>query len=64
MRTRVKSLLFVLLLAGAPLAAQPGPGALSLPNANPFPSTYVPFPSRPTVIRNVNIFTAAGQRTP
>jgi imidazolonepropionase-like amidohydrolase len=35
-------------------------GALSLPNANPFPSTYRPFPSRPTVIRNVTILTAAG----
>src|ERR1035437_5678338 len=38
----------------------PGAGALSLPNADPFPSTYVPFASRPTVIRNVNLFTAAG----
>lgn len=38
----------------------PGPGATSVPNADPFPSTYVPFPSRPTVIRNVNILTAAG----
>ncbi|HET7586258.1 MAG TPA: amidohydrolase [Gemmatimonadaceae bacterium] len=37
-----------------------GPGALSLPNADPFPSTYKPFPSRPTVIRNATIFTAAG----
>lgn len=36
------------------------PGALSRPNADPFPSTYRPFPSRPTVIRNVNIYTAAG----
>jgi imidazolonepropionase-like amidohydrolase len=38
----------------------PGAGALSIPNADPFPSTYVPFASRPTVIRNVNIMTAAG----
>jgi imidazolonepropionase-like amidohydrolase len=38
----------------------PGSGALSVPNADPFPSTYVPYPSRPTVIRNVNIMTAAG----
>src|SRR5436190_1657813 len=38
----------------------PGPGALSLPNADPFPSTYTPYPSRPTVIRNVTIMTAAG----
>ena len=37
-----------------------GRGAVALPNADPFPSTYVPYPSRTTVIRNVNIFTAAG----
>ena len=37
-----------------------GKGALSEPNANPFPSTYRPFPSRPTVIRNVHIFTGTG----
>lgn len=50
-----------------PAAAAPPPaapalvaGATSRPNADPFPSTYAPFPSRPTVIRNVNIFTAAG----
>jgi len=40
--------------------AAAGPGALSTPNADPYPSTYRPAPSRPTVIRNVNIFTAAG----
>lgn len=38
----------------------PGPGALSLPNANPYPSTYHAFASRPTVIRNATIMTAAG----
>jgi imidazolonepropionase-like amidohydrolase len=38
----------------------PGPGAVSAPLADPFPSTYRPFAARPTVIRNVNIFTAAG----
>ena len=37
-----------------------GRGGISLPNADPFPSTYHPFPSRTTVIRNVNIMTAAG----
>ena len=37
-----------------------GRGGTSLPNADPFPSTYVPFPARTTVIRNVNILTAAG----
>jgi imidazolonepropionase-like amidohydrolase len=35
-------------------------GATSRPRADAFPSTYRPFPSRTTVIRNVNIFTAAG----
>jgi len=35
-------------------------GGLSLPNADPFPSTYRPFPSRATVIRNVTVLTAAG----
>src|SRR5438132_14361637 len=37
-----------------------GRGLTSTPNADPFPSTYVPFPSRTTVIRNVNLLTAAG----
>jgi len=41
-------------------ATPPGPGGTSLPNANPFPSTYRPFPSRPTLIRNATIMTAAG----
>jgi imidazolonepropionase-like amidohydrolase len=41
-------------------AGAPGKGALSEPNANPFPSTYKPFPSRPTLIRNATIMTAAG----
>ena len=35
-------------------------GAVSTPNADPFPSTYKPFPSRTTVIRNVTLMTAAG----
>ncbi len=39
-----------------------GSGALSLPNADPFPSTYAPFPSKATVIKNVTILTAAGPR--
>src|SRR6267154_1927608 len=41
-------------------ATPPGPGGTSLPNANPFPSTYRPFPGRPTLIRNATIMTAAG----
>jgi len=40
--------------------AQPGPGALSVPNADPYPSSYRPFPARTTVIRNATIMTAAG----
>ncbi len=39
-----------------------GAGALSLPNADPYPSTYKPSASRPTLIRNVTILTAAGPR--
>jgi imidazolonepropionase-like amidohydrolase len=35
-------------------------GALSVPLADPFPSTYRPYPSRPTVIRNATVMTAAG----
>jgi imidazolonepropionase-like amidohydrolase len=37
-------------------------GALSIPNADPFPSTYEPVASRPTLIRNATIMTAAGPR--
>jgi imidazolonepropionase-like amidohydrolase len=57
--------------APAPVRAQgdsgqktsaPGPGALSVPNADPFPSTYKPFPTKATLIRNVTILTAAGPR--
>ncbi len=40
----------------------PGAGGSSLPNADPFPSTYRPFPSRTTVISHATIFTAAGPR--
>ena len=39
-----------------------GKGAFSIPNADPFPSTYKPFPSKTTVIKNVTILTAAGPR--
>ena len=38
----------------------PLPGSVSTPNADPFPSTYRPFASRATLIRNVTILTAAG----
>lgn len=44
--------------------AAPGLGATSIPNADPFPSTYVRFPAAPLVIRNVNILTAAGPMIP
>ncbi len=38
----------------------PGPGAVSVPFADPYPSTYVPFASQATLIRNATILTAAG----
>ena len=41
-------------------APSPGPGGTSLPNADPFPSTYKPFARTTTVIRNATIMTAAG----
>jgi imidazolonepropionase-like amidohydrolase len=41
-------------------SAPVGAGAVSAPNADPFPSTYRPYASRATVIRNVTILTAAG----
>ncbi len=44
--------------------AMPGLGATSTPDADPFPSTYVRFPTAPLVIRNVNILTAAGPMIP
>lgn len=72
-RRSVTLLALAALLAPGPLLAQspstansakPTPvlvaGAVSKPNADPFPSTYTPFPSRPTLIRNVHIFTATG----
>ena len=40
----------------------PGPGAVSVPNADPFPSTYKPFPSKTTLIKGATILTAAGPR--
>src|SRR5215510_3928690 len=46
--------------AAASPAPSPGPGGTSLPNADPFPSTYKPFPRRTTLIRNATIMTAAG----
>ena len=47
-------------LAPDATALVPGPGALSIANADPFPSTYQPFPSRPTAIVHATILTAAG----
>jgi imidazolonepropionase-like amidohydrolase len=42
-------------------SAQPtGPGGVSTPNADPFPSTYVRPAAAPLVIRNVHLMTAAG----
>ncbi len=39
---------------------QTGLGGMSVPNADPFPSTYARVQSAPLVIRNVNVMTAAG----
>ncbi|MBV8643952.1 MAG: amidohydrolase family protein [Candidatus Eremiobacteraeota bacterium] len=44
----------------SPAGPTPGPGALSVPFADPYPSTYTPYPSRPTLIRNATLLTAAG----
>ncbi|HEX7938211.1 MAG TPA: hypothetical protein VF483_04415, partial [Gemmatimonadaceae bacterium] len=44
----------------APTRSTAGPGAISTPNADPFPSTYRAFPGRTTLIRNVTVMTAAG----
>ena len=50
---------------GASSAASPArAGTLSLPNADPFPSTYRPFAARPTLIRNVTLLTGAGPAVP
>jgi len=38
----------------------PGPGALSLPLADPYPSTYTGGPAHSTLIKNVTLLTAAG----
>jgi imidazolonepropionase-like amidohydrolase len=46
--------------APSPAGPTPGPGAISTPFADPYPSTYSPFPSRPTLIRNATILSAAG----
>ncbi|HEX7978362.1 MAG TPA: amidohydrolase [Gemmatimonadaceae bacterium] len=47
-------------VADSTKSTAPGRGGLSTPLADPFPSTYRPFASRPTLIRNVTILTAAG----
>jgi imidazolonepropionase-like amidohydrolase len=45
---------------GASPGPTPGPGAVSVPLADPYPSTYAAFPSRATLIRNATLLTAAG----
>jgi len=42
----------------------PGTGGVSVPNADPFPSTYARRPAPPLVIRGVTIMTAAGPTIP
>src|SRR3569832_30265 len=41
-------------------ASSTGPGGVSVPLADPFPSTYQRLPSGPLFIRNVTLMTAAG----
>jgi hypothetical protein len=53
----VVALVFSLVGADANAA---GPGALSTPLADPFPSTYAPPAARTTLIRNATILTAVG----
>ena len=50
--------------SASPTPTPPGPGGTSMPNANPFPSTYRRFPGRTTLIRNATIMTAAGPSIP
>lgn len=45
---------------GTASLADPGPGALSVPNADPYPSTYTPFTGRTVLIKNATLLTAAG----
>ena len=47
-------------------ASQPAPASSTAPRppADPFPSTYRPFPSQPTLIRGGTVMTAAGQVIP
>lgn len=48
--------------APAPSSSPPPPGLVG--TRDPFPSTYTPFPSRPTLIRGGTVMTAAGQVIP
>lgn len=54
------ALIPVALAAQDSTRATVGPGGLSEPNADPFPSTYRAAPSRLTAIRNATVMTAAG----
>ena len=66
---RGKWLLMAALLAGiaTPLAAKkekeasPSQGSSAEPE-NPYPSTYKPYPGRPTVLRGATIFDGEGTR--
>ena len=40
--------------------AAPEPGETTALRRDPYPSTYKPLPSRPTLIRNATVLTAAG----
>ena len=66
---RAMSALAVLAVVGcaqgrAEPATGPAPASESMVEAAVFPSTYSPFPSRPTVIRGGTVMTAAGEVIP
>jgi imidazolonepropionase-like amidohydrolase len=56
--------LFGLAAAGrtSPVAAPPAAAPPVMPDENPYPSTYKPYPGVPTVVRNVIIFDGEGGR--
>lgn len=67
----MKRALFALLAVAAAGCAQAGARPASAPSAQaaavpqvPFPSTYTPFPSQPTLIRGGMVMTAAGEVIP
>jgi imidazolonepropionase-like amidohydrolase len=61
MKGFVTALIAVASLAGCAMPAKPKPGAIRI-NENPYPSTYQPYGSVPTLIRNATILDGEGGR--